>query len=1775
MKKTAISGKISADAELLVQAMFEAQVLKSPDAIAVVQKEQQWSYKQLNHNANQLAHYLRKMGAKPEVRVAICLERSMEMVVALMGILKSGAAYLPLDPAYPNERLNMILEDSGASLLVTERKFFSQFREWSGDIILLDADTSKISQESRENPPTSSSDLNLSYVIYTSGSTGIPKGVMISHGSLAEFVSSAIDTYEIQAMDRVLQFASISFDTAAEEIFPSLCTGSTVVLRSENMLDSELGFLKKCDEWGITVLDLPTAYWHHIVTKMAVERLRLPDRIRLVIIGGERAQADRLADWYRVVSEDVQLINTYGPTEATVVATAANLTSIRQSSAKLMDPPIGRPIDHVQTYVLDSDLETVSTGLQGELHIGGSGLARGYLNRPELTSEKFIPDPFSNEPGARLYKTGDRARILPDGNLEFNGRVDDQIKLRGFRIELGEIEAILREHKSVKDCVVLLRENEVGEGYLTAYIVLASHLAPDHSELRFFLKRRLPAFMIPSFFVELSGLPITPSGKIDRASLPAPEKTRTMRETLELPRTPLERVLTALWSEVLRLDQIGLNDNFFDLGGHSLAATQLLSRIRLIFQLDISMKKLFEFPTVGSLAEYIKQECPEPSKLEKIAQIFVEVAELPEDEARKILSERTESASGEKSLEVLPILSAEKYALLELLLAPESLSISSPTRMISRKERIAPELSYGIWIAEQKDPGLSVYHIPEAIRIIGSLDSAALQKSVDEIVRRHEALRTTFLNEDGKPIQEVASEVKVEIQIEDLQNVKQQEKEKLTKDLLHESANTPFDLSKGPLLRFLLLRLEEDDHIFLMTIHHIISDGWSIDILMRELAMLYGSYSKDESSALSGPLFQYSDFKNWQKQWLQGDVLNSEFSYWKKKLNGMTAMELSLDYPRPPKLSFRGTIHSFVIPPALTQSLKALSRSENVTLFMLLLAAFKVLLSRYTGQEDIAVDSPVAGRNRYEAENIVGCLTNTLILRTNVSGNPSFQELLQQVRQVALEAYAHQDIPIEILLSKLTKELIRPPLYEVMFVLQNTPMVAKWPKRLKVTPYTVDKDTSMFDLTLEIADDKTGLRAFIEYSTDLFHVETIQKMSQHYQNILQAIVVNPGVKVSEIPILSGEDRDQILFQWNNTSERYIEDLCVHQLFEQQVEKTPDAVAIESDQDRISYYELNRRANQLAHYLSRSGVCAEKIVGIYMNRSIEMIVSILGVLKAGGAYLPLDPGYPKEQVGFILKDSKCYLLLTHESLQDREVEPEVVKLYLDANFTLIANEPFVNLNCNVAPANLAYLIYTSGSTGKPKGVLIAHNALLSHSTAIRKQYASSPADRVLHFAAVNFDVAAEELFPSLISGATVVLRSEEVVLSLEKFNQFLRQEKISVVNLPTSFWQEWVSYLRESPDQIPGDLRMVVVGTESGSMSRFQEWKALVGESVEWRNAYGLTETTITSTIFDPRMCSPYEILHSIPIGRPIANTETYLLDTEFQPVPVGVRGELFLSGLGLSRGYLNHMDTTAERFIPNPFSQEPGARMFKTGDFARYLSDGTIELLGRVDYQAKIRGYRIELGEIEAALHGHPNVRAAAVIVQEHSWNDKKDKKLVAYFVSAQSPVPANGELRRYLEERLPYYMIPNRFVCVDALPLLPSGKVNRDALHYLEEVRSEQSAEFLGPRNPVESILAMIWTELLGIEQIGMEENFFDLGGHSLIATQMVSRLRKVLQIELPVRSIFEMPTISDMAEFLRADKGIGARIEKTAQLLLNVAELSEEEADKMLMDKVLQSET
>ncbi|HKH43542.1 MAG TPA: amino acid adenylation domain-containing protein, partial [Thermoanaerobaculia bacterium] len=1558
-----------------------------------------------------------------------------------------------LDPGWPAARREALLEDAGARI-----------SRGGGEGVPPDCAVLRLDREEAwsGNPPAAaprpSSPVRpeqAAYVIYTSGSTGHPKGVMVGHGAAVRFALEVAERCGLGAEDRFLQFASPGFDVLIEEVFPVWSRGGAVVFADRRELLSPAGLERALACHGATALELPAPYWHEWVDDLERRAAAPPASLRLLLLGCEKPSLERLAAWRR---HGIPLLHVFGLTE-TAVTSAVHFWDGRAPVAREL--PVGRPVGGSRLYVLDRDGAPVLRGAPGELFVGGAGVARGYLGQTALTAERFVPDPFSLEPGERLYRTGDLARHRPDGALDFLGRIDEQVKVRGFRVEPGEVAAALEQHPAVAEAFAAVRETRPGDRRLIAWVVPAAGGAVSPEALRDHLAARLPEHMVPSALVALPALPRTANGKIDRAALPLQERSAGTAER-EGPRTPVEELLAGIWCEVLGLAAVGRGEDFFALGGHSLLATQAVSRMRRALGTEVPLRTLFEHPTVAALARAVE-----------------------------------ESRGGRSAPPIVPL-----------------------------PRRGDPPASFAqqrLWLLDQLDPGSAAYNIPGGVRLRGEVAPALLARTFAEVVRRHEVLRTTFAARGGGAVQRIAPPAGAppELPLVDLSRLPEAEREAAARALARAEGERPFDLRRGPLLRLLLVGLGARDHLLLITLHHVVSDGWSTGVLIREVTALYEAFSEGRAAPLPELPVQYADFAVWQREWLRGEVLEEQLGVWRRRLAGAPqVLDLPTDRPRPAAQTFRGASRRVALPAGLSAAVEEVSRREGATPFMTLLTAWAVLLGRHAGQDDLLVGAPVAGRNREETEGLIGFFVNTLVLRIELTGAPTFAEALRRVREAALEAFTHQDLPFERLVEELAerRDPSRPPLIQVLFALQDGFAERLDLPGLELRPIEVEVHSARFDLVLSLGEGPEGLAGFLEHSTDLFDGTTAERLLVRYQVALEAATGDAGLPVAELPLLPVWERQQVLVEPNDTRSAYPREASLPELFAAVARELPEAPAIVGEHGEVwTYRWLDEESDRLARHLRSLGVGPEVAVGIAMERSADLILGTLAIVKAGGVYVPLDPSYPDERLSFLLADTAAPLVLVDEHTCKRLAalggSPQLVEISGPL-------EPLKSLPSLTATA-LAYVLYTSGSTGRPKGVAVSHQAivrLVRESDYVRL----GPGDRVACLSNPSFDAATFEVWGALLNGATAVVVPRDVVLAPVALADLLRRERVTALFLTTALFNQVV---REAPDAF-STVRQVLFGGEAVDPRAVA--RALEQEGPErLLHVYGPTESTTFATWHRVRAVAPGAA--TVPIGRPLANTSLYVLDRAGRPVPPGTAGELFLGGDGLARGYLGRPELTAERFVPHPWGT--GERLYRTGDLARQRPDGNVDFLGRLDDQVKIRGFRIEPGEIEAALLSHPEVRSAVVLPREDAAAARHLAAWVVLDPKAKIPNP-KSTLRAWLQERLPGFMVPAAWVVLDALPLTPNGKVDRRALPAPEAAPGGES--YAAPSGATEEALAAIFAEVLWLDRVGVDDDFFALGGHSLLATQVVTRVREVLGVELPLRDVFTEPTVRQLAQAL-----------------------------------------
>lgn len=1668
---SAVSPHLPTPYPLCISHLLAERAERTPEALALLAPGRApLTYGRLWQLVDDVVQQLHALGVGRGDRVAVVLPNGPEMAVAALAVA-AEAICVPLNPAYGAREWDVALAAMRARALLVQADRDAPARAVAqahalGILELVprheaEAGCFTLTGEALGHPapPEFAPPDDVAVVLQTSGTTSQPKWVPLTHANICTRAYHKCVAHHLVAPDRCLNVMPLYHGHGLiHTLLTSLMAGASVVCSPG--FDAATFFLWMA-EFHPTWYSAGPAIHQAILAQAALERAvieRCP--LRFIRSGTAPLSPQMLTRLETVFKAPVT--ETYGLTETSMIACQPLPPGERKPGA------VGVPIE-LEVAIMDEPATLLPRGATGEIVVRGATVMQGYDNDPMATASAFTHG---------WFKTGDQGFLDTAGYLFITGRLKDIINRGGEKIAPWEVEDVLMSHPAVAQAVAFaVPHSRLGED-MAAAVVLRQHPTTTANELRQFVAMRLAAFKVPRQVLIVADMPTGPTGKPQRPGLAekfglaAPEPGRARRGAgRTAPRTPVEAVLVGLWAQVLGVERVDIHDDFFVLGGDSIAATQLLSRVHAALHVALSFPSFFETPTVAEMARSL-----EAASRAALGTSVPPVQPMPGDSA-------------------IPLSYAQQR----------------------------------LWFLEQLGLSRHAYHLLKVVRLRGTLHATALAQSLQDIARRHAILRTTFVTVQGRPLQVIAPALDLSLSVVELRELPEPGQEAQVQALARAEVQRPFDLARGPLLRATLVRLAEAEHVLLLTMHHIVSDGWSHGVFWRELAILYEACVTGQPAALPELAVQYADFAQWQQQWLQGEVLETPLTYWRQQLAGVSTLQLPTDRPRPAVQTFRGARYVLAFSPALTTALKALSQRHGVTLFMLLLAAFQTLLHRYTGQDDIAIGTLIANRQQVETEGLIGFFVNTLVLRTDFSGQPRFRELLERVRAVALEAYMHQDLPFEKLLEVLrpARDLSHTPLFQVLFVLQNAPQQLPELAGLTLTALEVDPETAKFDLMLELAETPQGLQGSFEYSTDLFDAATIARMARHLHTLLEGISTDPVQRLSTLPLLSADERHRVLVTWNDTTTDPAPEQCIHQLFEAQVARTPDAIAVIYADAHLTYRALHRRANQVAHYLQRLGVGPEVLVGLCMERSLEMVVGLLGILKAGAAYVPLDPSYPQERLSFMLEDAQLPVVLTQERYAPGVAEHGAEVVCLDSGWPAMARQSDQPPVSGATANNVASLLYTSGSTGQPKGVLGSHRATLHVLAWLWQAYPFARQEVCCQKTSMSFVDSIQELLGPLLQGIRTVLIPDEMLQDLPRFVQTLAAHHVTRILLVPALLRVLLDTYGDLESRLP-ELTLWISSGEILPRELCQRFLERMRHS-HLSNLYGASEVSANATCYD---IGPQQQVSSIvPIGRPIANTQVYVLDRYLQPVPIGVPGELHVGGTGLARGYRNRPALSAEQFIPHPCSDEPGARLYKTGDLVRYLPDGNIAYLGRVDHQINIRGFRIEPGEIETALEQHPAIRQAVVVAREDTPGDTR---LVAYLCATQEPAPTGSALRSFLQARLPNHMLPAIFVLLDAMPLTSNGKVDRLALPAPNPARPALAAAFVSPRTPTEEVLAGIWATVLGVAEVGVHDNFFDLGGHSLMAIQVLSRLRDVLQVEVPVRALFEAPTVADLALYI-----------------------------------------
>ncbi len=1643
---------------------FERQAAKTPDNIAIIFEAQQLTYRQLNQRANQLAHYLLtlKLNREDNPLIAVVQQRSPEMIINVLAVLKAGMAYVPIDPTYPAERIQQTLAHSDTNCLLTYRVLREQL-VLEENCIPVYPDELFLSDYSTQNPITDINPDEIAYIIFTSGSTGQPKGVVISHRSAMNTIDDMNERFAVTEQDSILALSSLSFDLSVYDIFGLLSVGGTVIVPDGQFAKEPAYWAEMMVQHNVTLWDTVPALMQIYTDYIDGQAERLPAALRLVMMSGDWIPIT-LPTHIKELCPQAEVISLGGATEASIWSIHYPIDYVDPTWKSI---PYGKPLRNQSFHVLNNALEPCPVFVPGSLYIGGIGLAQGYWRDEEKTQASFITHPRSGE---RLYKTGDLGRYLADGNIEFIGRDDFQVKIRGFRIELGDIEATLRQHSAIEDTLVTLHGSGDNKS-LVAYFT-AQQASFNIEELDDWLQERLPEYMLPNHIIPLDEFPLTANGKIDRKALPEPEIADTSGSQ---PFTPNEELLATVWAKLLKLENINQEANFFGLGGNSLLAMQLIARIRESFQIELPVRTIFEHPKLSRLAKAIEN-------------------------------------------------SHDKVTLPPIIKQPESTE-----HLLSFAQR-------RLWFLDQLEgSNNATYNIPLALQLSGHLNITALEQSLSLVLERHGSLRTRFIVRDGQAKINITPITQMRVlQIHDLTHLTGDKQKDEVIKRVNAYTIAPFDLTKDALFRADCLLVSEEESVLLLNMHHIISDGWSMVVFVNEWQQAYTAFSQGETPTLPSLEIEYGDYAVWQKNWLQGEVLQQQTDYWKQQLAGIPELiELATNRPRSNERNYHGDIYTYPLSNELGQKLTALSREHETTIFMTLLAAFNLLLARYSGQDDLCVGTPIANRTQKQTENLIGFFVNTLVLRTNFSEirqnnqKLSFIDLLKATRQTCIAAYAHQDIPFETLVEELhpARSMSHSPLFQVMFALENDEVSNLTLPDLEVSAMDAEYPIAKFDLTLTMEVRKNNqLVCWWEYATDIFDKSSIAGMAEHFEVLLKGIVGNPQADIRNLSLLTQNESQQIQ-QWNNTSAAHSPAQTLAGLFENQVKKTPDHIAVIFEDQQLTYQQLNAKANLLAHYLIEQGVRNNILVGICVERSPEMLIAMLAVLKTGGAYLPLEPNYPEERLHFMLEDSGAKILL--------------MQGHLDIQASLLSNIDMIDLNQSAIfdkqsidnpirhnqTDDLAYVIYTSGSTGKPKGVCVGHSPITLHCLYMQEYYQIVQNDKALQFLSINFDPSIEQIFCPWFSGATLILLKDNLITPLALI-EYLHKTEATVVDIPAVYWQQMcdVSDIALQLNQV----RLLILAGEVFPISLAKQTQQQF-PNVTCINEYGPTEAVIASSLYTLPNPLP-EKYSSVPIGKPTADSKLYILNADNQIQPIGIAGELCIAGESLAQGYLNRPALTKKQFIEIELLGEV-QRVYKTGDLARWLPDGNVEYIGRVDTQIKLRGFRIELGEIEATLSQHEAVNEAVVILHEQDEN----KQLAAYLTLTQAV--ETQALRTWLNKQLPDYMIPATFSILDNMPVASSGKTDRKALSQIELTLAHQSDNSIA-RDVIELQLMTIWEKVLNQHGLSVHDNFFELGGHSLLALKLMSETQQQFDIQIPVSNLFQNPTIASLAEQLRDGK-------------------------------------
>ncbi len=1668
--------------QTLVHELIEAQVLNGGDRIAVEQGSEQLSYQELNGQSNQLSALLLDQGVELGNSVGVLLPAGLSQVSSLLGIFKIGAVYVPLSTSFPADRLALQLEDAQISHVLTNEEGYQLLSQqgWSGQVLVLpesgrtilggsldladegliglnqdqgyvvdlgSENTSRqsfsLSAYSDKNPEITYSPDAKSYIFYTSGSTGKPKGIVGSHEGISHYVQWHAKEWSVDSDFRISQLAPVTFDASLKDILVALISGARLCVPTTQIRENMLLLGQWLRDSQITLLQTVPSVFRMLTKSLGEQSINLPS-LKYVVLAGEKLYGRDIQQWESVQGRDTRISNLYGLTETTVLKSCYHLNSWDWEASTVI--PVGTAIQESMIGVMHEG-GLCMWGEIGEIYIKSPYVSKGYVDA-SLNEGLFVQNPLVTDREDYVCRTGDMGRYNSEGLLEVLGRIDDQIKLHGVRVKLEEVRGAMLSLSGIEQVELVLHQTEEYQQELICYYTGSER---SGEELRRGLSSQIPQYSLPGYYVWLEEFPLNLNGKVDKKALPRPESL-LQGSAYEAPQDELERSVSVIWQEVLGLRQpVGRQDSFFNLGGSSLKAIQLISRLYKQHEVQLSIGEIFSNPELSSQAELIR--------------------------------------------------------------ATKRSAYRSISRVVEQEHYALSHAQRRLWVLDQLQENLVAYSRPIAFRLHGQLNRSALEAAFATLIDRHESLRTVFEMHDNQPVQRIvlAENLGFELMYQDLRG--EEDVSQSSAAILEALSQQPFDLSEGPLLRARLLRQSNEEYLLLFAIHHIISDEWSMQVLIQEIVTLYNAYNRGAANPLKALPIQYKDYAAWQLSELSGDNLIKHRSYWQEKLGGnLPILNLAGDYARPSVQSYRGRQLSIEFKEDLSDLFESQLNQRGITLFMGLVGLVKVLLYRYTGQSDLIIGTPVAGRDHVDLDGQIGFYINNLALRTSFNGSDSFEQLLSKVKQTALDAYSHQVYPFDLLVDELDlpRDLSRFPLFDVVVVLQNDQAIAVESMEmddLEVIPEKVETQTSLYDLTFWFRQTPEGLKLSLEYNTDIYAEDRMERMGAHLQELMSALSSQPQRSISEAGLLTQPERQCLLEDFNATHQPYANDQTLVDLFEAQVRENGDSLALQSGATRLSYAELNARSNQLAHYLKEKyEIGPDTVIGVMMQRSEWLLIGILGVLKSGGAYLPIDRSYPQDRVSYMLSDAQVSVLLTDGKMEDG---PEVSCVSLTEEWPQISKKGEDNPPRQTGSEDLAYVIYTSGSTGKPKGVMIQHSSLLNYLNWANDYYFNNEKGREFAvLTSISFDLTITSLFSGLLRGDAVYLFPEEDIL--QNLHHAFTNTEVKSIKLTPSHVQ-----VLGALDISSTAISTVILGGERVGKNHVESLKRLNPE-MKIFNEYGPTEATVGCSV------QALEPGSEITIGYPISNTHIYILDSALKLQPIGIPGEIFVSGTGLARGYLGKNELTSERFPDNPFGT---GKLYKTGDLGRWTSEGNIEYLGRTDEQVKIRGNRVEPGEIAAVLNDLDIINEAFVTVFE----DEEDTYLVAYYTAGE-PLIAS-QIRLYLKEHLPNYMMPSSFIYLDQFPLTTNGKIDKGSLPDPNSVDFSSATEYVAPRNEIEEGLVTIWEELLDKDQIGIYDNFFDLGGHSLKAVRLLSEINKEYQIKLELKDIFENPVIEEIA--------------------------------------------